>query len=34
VEIVPVTTNVDGLGTSFTRTFPPYSIAVLQMKGK
>jgi alpha-N-arabinofuranosidase len=33
-KIVPVTTNVDGLGAKFTRTFPPYSITVLQMKGK
>jgi alpha-N-arabinofuranosidase len=33
-KIVPVTTNVDGLGANFTRTFPPYSISVLQMKGK
>jgi len=31
-KIVPVTTNVDGLGANFTRTFPPYSITVLQMK--
>jgi len=31
-KIVPVTTNVDGLGENFTRTFPPYSITVLQMK--
>jgi alpha-N-arabinofuranosidase len=33
-KIVPVTTSVDGLGASFARTFPPYSITVLQMKGK
>jgi alpha-N-arabinofuranosidase len=33
-KIVPVTTNVDGLGANFTRTFPPYSITVLEMKGK
>ena len=33
-KIVPVTTSVDGLGARFTRTFPPYSISVLQMKGK
>jgi alpha-N-arabinofuranosidase len=32
-KIVPITTNVDGLGEKFTRTFPPYSITVLQMKG-
>jgi alpha-N-arabinofuranosidase len=34
VKIVPITTNVEGLGANFTRTFPPYSITVLQMKGK
>jgi alpha-N-arabinofuranosidase len=33
-KLVPVTTKVDGLGTNFTRTFPPYSITVLKMKGK
>ena len=33
-KIVPVTTKVDGLSADFTRTFPPYSITVLQMKGK
>jgi alpha-N-arabinofuranosidase len=31
-KIVPVTTKVDGLGTNFIRTFPPYSITVLRMK--
>jgi hypothetical protein len=31
---VPMTTKVEGLGANFTRTFPPYSITVLQMKGK
>jgi alpha-N-arabinofuranosidase len=31
-KIVPVTTQVDGLGASFTRSFPPYSITVLEMK--
>jgi alpha-N-arabinofuranosidase len=30
-KIVPVTSTVDGLGTSFTRTFPPYSLTVLQI---
>ena len=30
-KIVPVTSNVDGLGANFTRTFPPYSITVLEM---
>ncbi len=33
-KIVPVTSAVDGLGASFTRTFPPYSLTVLQMKAK
>jgi alpha-N-arabinofuranosidase len=33
-KIVPVTTSVDGLGTSFTRTFPPYSLTVLQIKAR
>lgn len=33
-KIVPVTAAVDGLGTNFTRTFPPYSLTVLQMKAK
>ena len=33
-KIVPVTSSVDGLGTSFTRTFPPYSLTVLQMKAR
>jgi alpha-N-arabinofuranosidase len=31
-KIVPVTSNVDGLGADFTRSFPPYSISVLQLK--
>jgi alpha-N-arabinofuranosidase len=31
-KIVPVTAKIDGLGKSFTRTFPPYSITVLRMK--
>jgi len=34
VKIVPVTTKVDGLSANFTRTFPPYSISVLEMKTK
>jgi len=34
VKIVPVATAVDGLGAAFTRTFPPYSITVLQLKGR
>lgn len=33
-KIVPVTSSVDGLGTSFTRTFPPYSLTVLQIKAR
>lgn len=31
-KIVPVTSKVDGLGSSFTKTFAPYSINVLQME--
>ena len=30
-KIAPVTSGADGLGTSFTRTFPPFSITVLEM---
>jgi alpha-N-arabinofuranosidase len=33
-RIVPVTEKVDGLGTDFTREFPPYSITVLELKTK
>jgi len=33
-KIVPVTENVDGLGTDFTREFPPYSITILELKAK
>jgi alpha-N-arabinofuranosidase len=33
-KIVPVTETVDGLGTDFTREFPPYSITVLELKAK
>jgi alpha-N-arabinofuranosidase len=33
-KIVPVTSKVDGLSANFTRTFPPYSINVLEMKAK
>jgi alpha-N-arabinofuranosidase len=33
-KIVPVTTTVDGLGATFTRSFPPYSLTVLRLKGK
>jgi alpha-N-arabinofuranosidase len=31
-KIVPVTSDIDGLGTSFTRTLPAYSIAVFKMR--
>ena len=34
VRIVPVTEKVEGLGTDFTREFPPYSITVLELKTK
>jgi alpha-N-arabinofuranosidase len=30
-KIIPVTSKVDGLGTGFTRVFPPYSITVLRI---
>jgi alpha-N-arabinofuranosidase len=33
-KVVPVTENVDGLGTDFTREFPPYSITILELKAK
>jgi alpha-N-arabinofuranosidase len=33
-KIVPVTKNVEGLATDFTRTFPPFSVTVLLVKGK
>lgn len=33
-KIVPVTTNVDGLGADFTLTFRFYSVSVLLIKGK
>ena len=33
-KIAPITSSVEGLSSQFTRTFPPYSITVLQMKGK
>jgi len=33
-RIVPVTEKVDGLGTDFTREFPPYSITILELKTK
>jgi len=31
-KVVPITTRIKGLGTSFTRTFAPYSINVLQLE--
>jgi alpha-N-arabinofuranosidase len=33
-KIIPVTEKVQGLGLEFTRTFPPYSITVLELKAK
>jgi alpha-N-arabinofuranosidase len=33
-KIVPATESVDGLGTDFTREFPPYSITILELKAK
>ncbi len=33
-KIVPVTTKVDGLSVDFTRTFAPFSVNVLTLKGK
>ena len=33
-KVVPVTTPVDGLGTSFAREFPAYSITVLKLTKK
>jgi alpha-L-arabinofuranosidase len=33
-KIVPLTSDVEGLGANFTRTLPAYSITVLEMKGK
>jgi alpha-N-arabinofuranosidase len=31
-KLVPVTAEVSGLGTDFTRSFPPYSVSVLELK--
>ena len=31
-KIVPVTAPIDGLGSDFTKTFPPYSITILELK--
>jgi alpha-N-arabinofuranosidase len=33
-NIAPVAAKVDGLGATFTRVFPPYSITVLEIEGK
>jgi alpha-N-arabinofuranosidase len=33
-KVVPVNEKAGGLGTSFTREFPPYSITVLELKTK
>jgi alpha-N-arabinofuranosidase len=33
-KIVPVTADVMGLSADFTRTFPPYSVTVLELSGK
>jgi alpha-N-arabinofuranosidase len=33
-KIVPVIVNVSGLGSDFTRSFPPYSVSVLELKTK
>jgi alpha-N-arabinofuranosidase len=33
-KIVPVTEKMDGLGKEFTRTFPPYSITILELQTK
>ena len=33
-KIIPVTEKAKGLGTNFSRTFPPYSITILELKTK
>jgi alpha-N-arabinofuranosidase len=33
-KVVPVTEKAKGLGNSFTRDFPPYSITILELKAK
>jgi alpha-N-arabinofuranosidase len=33
-KIAPKTSAIDGLGANFTKTFPPYSITILEMKAK
>jgi alpha-N-arabinofuranosidase len=33
-RIVPVTEKADGLGTDFTREFPPYSITILELRAR
>ena len=34
LKIVPITEKIDGLGTDFTREFPPHSITILELKAK
>ena len=34
VKIVPVTAKVSGLGASFTRTIPPYSVTILELAAR
>jgi alpha-N-arabinofuranosidase len=33
-KIVPITSDIDGLGTTFSRTLPSFSITVIEMKAK
>ena len=33
-KVMPMTEKVNGLGTSFTRTFPPCSITILELSAK
>ena len=33
-KVVPASSEVEGLSANFTRTFPPYSITVLEMTGR
>ncbi|HEU4752263.1 MAG TPA: alpha-L-arabinofuranosidase C-terminal domain-containing protein, partial [Armatimonadota bacterium] len=33
-KVVPVTRTVDGVAPSFTHTFPPHSITVLQLEAR
>jgi alpha-N-arabinofuranosidase len=34
LKIVPITEKIDGLGTDFTREFPPHSITILELNAK